>query len=73
MVRGAAAIRALPDSAWATPATALSSIGDAVRRAIAGSSGPFYASALLRGARALGEAPQMRQPARGGWFGRRRS
>ena len=25
------------------------------------------------GARALGEAPQMRQPARGGWFGRRRS
>jgi dihydroxyacetone kinase len=58
MVRGAAAIRALPDSTWATPATALSGIGDAVRRAIAGSSGPFYATALLRAARALGDAPQ---------------
>ncbi len=53
MARGAEAIRALPDSAWATPATALSGIGGALRRAIGGSSGPFYATALLRAARHL--------------------
>jgi dihydroxyacetone kinase len=53
MVRGATAIRALPDSVWATPATALTGMGDALRRAIAGSSGPFYAAALLRAAREL--------------------
>jgi dihydroxyacetone kinase len=57
MARGAAAIRALPDSAWANPAVALAAMGDALRRAIAGSSGPFYATALLRAARQLGEAP----------------
>ncbi len=56
MVRGAAAIRALPDGAWRDPATALAAMGDAVRRAIAGSSGPFYATALLRAARELGTA-----------------
>lgn len=53
MTRGAAAIRALPDSAWSTPESALSSIGHALRRAIAGSSGPFYATATLRAARTL--------------------
>jgi dihydroxyacetone kinase len=53
MVRAAEAIRALPDSAWANPAKALTSIGDALRRAIGGSSGPFYATALLRAARRL--------------------
>jgi dihydroxyacetone kinase len=57
MARGAAAIRALPDSAWTNPAVALAAMGDALRRAIAGSSGPFYATALLRAARQLGEAP----------------
>ncbi len=55
MVRGAAALRALPDTAWATPATALTAMGDALRRAIAGSSGPFYATALLRAARELAD------------------
>jgi ATP-dependent dihydroxyacetone kinase len=55
MVRGAGAIRALPASAWADPATALAAMSDAVRRAIAGSSGPFYAVALLRAARELDE------------------
>jgi len=58
MVRGAAAIRALPDAAWATPATALSAIGDGLRRNIAGSSGPFYATALLRAAARLTGQPQ---------------
>jgi ATP-dependent dihydroxyacetone kinase len=53
MARGAAAIRALPDHAWATPETALAALGNALRRAIAGSSGPFYAAALLRAAREL--------------------
>ncbi|MDB5369510.1 MAG: Dihydroxyacetone kinase, ATP-dependent [Roseomonas sp.] len=57
MVRGAAAVRALPDHAWANPAVALAAMGDAMRRAIGGSSGPFYATALLRAARRLGEAP----------------
>lgn len=55
MVRGAAAIRALSDSAWANPAAALTAMSDALRRAIAGSSGPFYAVALLRAARELNE------------------
>jgi dihydroxyacetone kinase len=53
MARGAAAIRALPDTVWATPETALTAVGDTLRRAIAGSSGPFYATALMRGARRL--------------------
>ena len=58
MARGAAAIRALPESAWATPESALGAIGDALRRAIAGSSGPFYATALLRAARRLANDPE---------------
>ena len=57
MVRGAAALRALPDDAWADPPTALAAMGEALRRAIAGSSGPFYATALLRAARALPPRP----------------
>ena len=56
MVRGAAALRALPDGAWHDPATAFAAMGNALRRAIAGSSGPFYATALLRAARELGAA-----------------
>lgn len=53
LARGAAAIRALPDGVWANGATALTAIAGAVRRAIAGSSGPFYATALLRAAAVL--------------------
>jgi dihydroxyacetone kinase len=64
MARGAAAIRALPDTAWATPETALASLGHALRRAIAGSSGPFYATALLRAARRLAG---MTQPDAAAW------
>jgi dihydroxyacetone kinase len=48
----------LPDHAWATPETALAALGNALRRAIAGSSGPFYATALLRAARELRGLPQ---------------
>ncbi|NOG70640.1 dihydroxyacetone kinase family protein [Roseicella sp. DB1501] len=59
MTRGAAAIRALPDGAWRDARGALTAMGEALRRAIAGSSGPFYATALLRAARSLPEgAPQ---------------
>jgi ATP-dependent dihydroxyacetone kinase len=53
MARGAAAIRALPESAFATPSVLFSSLCQTLRRAIAGSSGPFYATALLRAARRL--------------------
>jgi ATP-dependent dihydroxyacetone kinase len=57
MTRGAEAIRALEADAWADPPTALVCIGDALRRAIGGSSGPFYATALMRAARILPEMP----------------
>jgi dihydroxyacetone kinase len=58
MMRGAAAIRALPEAAWSSPpGTVLNRIADALRRAIAGSSGPFYATALLRAAQTLPETP----------------
>jgi dihydroxyacetone kinase len=60
MTRGAEAIRALAAGAWVDPPTALNRIGDALRRAIGGSSGPFYATALLRAARTL---PAMPTPA----------
>lgn len=53
LTRGAEAILELPDYAWHAPATALRSMADAVRRAIGGSSGPFYATGLTRAAREL--------------------
>lgn len=58
MVRGATAIRSLPDTAWATPETAFFALGQALRRQIAGSSGPFYAAALMRAARQLAGQPE---------------
>ncbi|APT56104.1 dihydroxyacetone kinase [Roseomonas gilardii] len=57
LARGAAAIRALPETAFADAPEALARIGGALRRAIAGSSGPFYATALLRAARDLPPEP----------------
>ena len=66
MVRGAAAIRAMPDESYATPARLLADLGNAVRRAIAGSSGPFYAVALLRAAARLHDLPQ---PDTADWLG----
>ncbi|HEV7275226.1 MAG TPA: dihydroxyacetone kinase family protein [Devosiaceae bacterium] len=53
MVRGAEAIRALPEEAFNTPASACLAIADTLRRAIAGSSGPFYAAGLVRAASLL--------------------
>ncbi|SFK52288.1 dihydroxyacetone kinase family protein [Falsiroseomonas stagni] len=57
LARGAAALRALPDGAFADAPTVLTAMAAALRRAIAGSSGPFYATALLRAARALPAQP----------------
>ena len=57
LARGAAAIRALPETAFADAPETLARIGGALRRAIAGSSGPFYATALLRAARGLPPEP----------------
>ena len=53
--RGAKAVTGLPESAWATPAGGLTAMADAMRRAIGGSSGPFYATALLRAARHMAD------------------
>lgn len=57
MVRGAEAIQVLPQAAFATPALACKAMADSLRRAIAGSSGPFYAVALARAAKVLEGKP----------------
>jgi ATP-dependent dihydroxyacetone kinase len=57
LARGAVALRALPNGAFADAPTALTAMAGTLRRAIAGSSGPFYATALLRAARALPAQP----------------
>ena len=59
MVRAAEALRALPEGAFADPPTLLAAMADALRRAIGGSSGPFYATALMRAARALPTSPSV--------------
>lgn len=59
MTRGANAIRALELLAFADPPTALRSMGEVLRRTIGGSSGPFYAVALMRAARELPAEPGM--------------
>jgi dihydroxyacetone kinase len=56
LARGAAALRALPGSSWANPSRALMAMGEALRRSVGGSSGPFYATALVRAARHLTDA-----------------
>ncbi|SFZ85131.1 dihydroxyacetone kinase [Devosia enhydra] len=56
MARGAEAIRALPETAWVRPGRSMVAMGGALRRAIAGSSGPFYATALTRAGRLLADA-----------------
>lgn len=58
MVRGAQAIRALGEDSYSSPARLLSDLGNTLRRAIAGSSGPFYATALLRAAATLADRPE---------------
>lgn len=59
MLRGAQAIRALPTDVWVNPANALVAIGNTLRRAIAGSSGPFYAIALTRAGRYLADRKEL--------------
>jgi dihydroxyacetone kinase len=53
MTRGAEALRSLAEASYASPERLLADIAAALRRAIAGSSGPLYASALLRAAHHL--------------------
>ena len=53
MARAAEGAKALPENSFATPSRLLADLGDALRRAIGGSSGPFYATALLRAAAEL--------------------
>lgn len=57
MVRAAETLRALAAHPWSDPAALLAAAGDRLRRAIGGTSGPFYATALLRAARSLPERP----------------
>ncbi len=60
MRRAAEALRALPGAALADPPRALAAMAQTLRRAIGGSSGPFYATALLRAARDLPATPTPR-------------
>jgi dihydroxyacetone kinase len=53
MVRGAAALRTLSQADATDAASTLTRIAGSLRRAIGGSSGPFYAVALLRAAQHL--------------------
>lgn len=53
MKRGGEAILNLTLADFPNPSEGLASIGNALRRAIAGSSGPFYATGLLRASRRL--------------------
>jgi dihydroxyacetone kinase len=57
MARAAGALRTLAGEPWSDPATLLAATADALRRAIGGSSGPFYATGLLRAARRLPPSP----------------
>ena len=56
MSRAARAVLDLPDAAWVSPTGALAAMSASLRRAIGGSSGPFYATALLRASRHLAGA-----------------
>jgi ATP-dependent dihydroxyacetone kinase len=57
MKRGGEAILALPALAFSDVSHGLMSMGDALRKAIAGSSGPFYATAMMRASRHLTDTP----------------
>jgi dihydroxyacetone kinase len=64
MKRAGEAVLAMPDTAWPSEADALAELAVTLRRAIAGSSGPFYATALLRASRRLAES---RVPSASDW------
>jgi dihydroxyacetone kinase len=53
MARGAAAIQSLPETSFSTPDELLRAMAGSIRRAIGGSSGPFYATGLARAAATL--------------------
>ena len=53
MTRGGQAILALPTEQFGTVSDGLMAMGNAMRKAIGGSSGPFYATGLMRAARQL--------------------
>jgi dihydroxyacetone kinase len=53
MTRAAQAIVGVPAAALGAPDAALAALSSALRKAIAGSSGPFYATALMRASRRL--------------------
>lgn len=53
MVRGAEAILALPPDSFCDVASGLMAMANAMRKAIGGSSGPFYATGLMRASRSL--------------------
>jgi dihydroxyacetone kinase len=57
MTRASSAIRSISAPHWATPPIALKQLATVLGRAIAGSSGPFYATALMRAARGLPDDP----------------
>lgn len=55
MLRGAKAIRELPENAWINEVTLLQGMGEALRKSISGSSGPLYAAGLCRAANFLSQ------------------
>ncbi|MFZ5781367.1 MAG: dihydroxyacetone kinase family protein [Pseudomonadota bacterium] len=59
LTRGARALESLGEAAWADPPTAFARMGEALRLAVGGSSGPFYATALMRAARRLPSDPTL--------------
>lgn len=65
MVRGAEAILALPKTSFGDVSDGLMAMANAMRKAIGGSSGPFYATGLMRASRHLAgiEQPTARQMA----------
>jgi dihydroxyacetone kinase len=58
MVRAAETLRGLSHGPWSEPGPLLVAAGEQLRRAIGGSSGPFYSTALLRLARHLPPQPR---------------
>lgn len=65
MLRGSEAVQRLPAATFGTPSAAFRAMADGLRKAMAGSSGPFYAAGLMSAARALeGNA----DPAAGDWL-----
>ena len=62
MVRAAEALRSVAQDGGSDPSALLATLAARLRRAVGGSSGPFYATALLRAARSLPPSP-----GRGDW------